>query len=225
MYTLEGFFTTIAPEQRATMIEDGIRVLTRVHAFDWKAAGLDWLIPDGATPTAARQLDVWDEYMQRELRGRTHPAYDRGLAWLRANMPDERPPVLCWGDPRMGNIIWRDDHAACVTDFEAAYIGPADVDLGWWLMFDRWCHESYGAARLPGELTRDEQRSLYEKLSGRTVGDTTWYEVFAALRYTAIVVRVMNRTVERGEMPAEQTVWIDNPATVCLDQLMEENGL
>ena len=225
MYTLEGWFTTITPQQRSTMIEDGVRVLTRVHAFDWQAAGLEWLIPKGAAPTTARQLDVWDEYMTRELQGRSHPMYERGIDWLRANMPAEEEPVLCWGDPRLGNIIWRDDRAVCVTDFEAASIAPRGVDLGWWLMFDRWCHESYGAERLPGELSRDDQRALYEKHSGRSVGDTTWYEVFAAARYTAIVVRVMNRTVARGDMPADQTVWLDNPATTCLAQLMEENGL
>jgi aminoglycoside phosphotransferase (APT) family kinase protein len=224
MYTLEGFFTELRPEQRRTMIEDGVRVLTRVHAFDWEAAGLEWLIPAGASPTAARQLEVWDEYMTRELEGRSHPPYERARAWLRANMPEEGPPVLCWGDPRLGNIIWSDDRAACVTDFEAASIAPAEVDLGWWLMFDRWCHEAYGAERLPGEITRDEQRALYEQLSGRTVGDTSWYEVLAAARYTAIVVRVMNRTVARGDMPADQTVWIDNAATVCLEGLMEELG-
>ncbi len=133
--------------------------------------------------------------------------------------------MLCWGDPRLGNIIFRDDRAACLTDFEAASIAPAEVDLGWWLMFDRWCHESYGAPRRDGEISRDAQRELYEEVAGRSVGDTTWYEVFAAARYTAIVVRVMNRLVQRGVMPADQTVWLENPATVCLQQMIEEFGL
>ena len=74
-----------------------------------------------------------------------------------ANLPAETAPVVCWGDPRLGNIIWRDDRAACLTDFEAASIAPAEVDLGWWLMFDRWCHETYGAPRREGEISRDGQ--------------------------------------------------------------------
>jgi len=224
MYTLEGFFTELAPERRKAMIEDGVRVLTEVHAIDWQAAGLDWLTA-GATPTSERQLDIWTAYMERELGGRSHPLWEKAHAWLRANLPEERSPVLCWGDPRLGNMIWRDDRCQCVTDWEAASIAPAEVDLGWWLMFDRWCHETFGAERLPGELTRDEQRALYEKLSGRDVGDTTWYEIFAAARYTAIVVRVMNRSVARGDLPADQTIWLENPATVCLQQLFEEHGI
>ena len=223
MYTLEGFFTDLRPEQRTSMIDDGVRRMAAVHAVDPARAG--FLVPESAQPTTRRQLELWHDYMVRELEGRTHALYDRAYAWLTANQPDETAPVLCWGDPRLGNIIFRDDRAACLTDFEAASIAPAEVDLGWWLMFDRWCHESYGAPRRDGEISRDAQRALYEEVAGRSVGDTTWYEVFAAARYTAIVVRVMNRLVLRGVMPPDQTVWLENPATVCLQQMTEEFGL
>ena len=30
-----------------------------------------------------------------------------------------------------------------------------------------------------GEISRDAERELYEEVAGRSVGDTTWYEVFA----------------------------------------------
>jgi aminoglycoside phosphotransferase (APT) family kinase protein len=223
-YAAEGFFTELAPERRRVMIENGVRTLAEVHAIDWKAAGLEWLTA-GAAPTAERQLDIWNAYMDRELEGRTHPLWNKAIAWLRAELPPERPPTLCWGDPRLGNIIWRDEKPVCVTDWEAASIAPAEVDLGWWLMFDRWSHESMDVPHLEGEPTRDEQRALYEKVSGRDVGDTTWYEIFAAARYTAIVVRVMNRLVGRGDLPADQTIWLENPATVCLQQLFEEHGI
>jgi hypothetical protein len=52
------------------------------------------------------------------------------------------------------------------------------------------------------------------------VGDTHYYEVLAAWRYCAIVVRVMNRYVARGEMPADQRVWLENPSTLCLAELL-----
>jgi aminoglycoside phosphotransferase (APT) family kinase protein len=221
-YPQAGFFTELSPESRRTMISNGLRMLARIHAIDWKAAGLDWLTA-GEQPTAERQLDLWSEYAERELRGREHPLLARALAWLHANQPAEAEPTLCWGDPRPGNIIWADDDAACVTDFEAASIAPPLVDLGWWLMFDRTMHE--GDERLPGDPTRDEQRAMYEEHVGRSVGDTTWYEVFAAARYCAIVVRVMNRMVDRGDLPADQRIWIENPVVPVLAALMEEAGI
>lgn len=225
MYTLEGFFTELAPASRTAMVESGLRMLATVHGIDWQAAGFDWLVPDGEQPTALRQLGIWEAYADRELQGREHPLLARALTWLRANPPAASPPALCWGDPRLGNIIWQDDRAACVTDWEAAFVGPPEIDLGWWLMFDRWAHESSGLTeRAPGDPPRDAQRAFYEQLVGRSVGDTSWYEVFAAARYAAIVVRVMNRLVDRGDLPSHQMLWIDNPVVPCLAALVEEVG-
>jgi aminoglycoside phosphotransferase (APT) family kinase protein len=89
-------------------------------------------------------------------------------------------------------------------------------------MFDRWSHECFGVPRLPGEPTREEQRAHYERCASHPVADTTWYEILAAARYCAIVVRVMNRSVARGELPADQKIWLENPASTCLAQLLDE---
>jgi aminoglycoside phosphotransferase (APT) family kinase protein len=220
LYTREGFFVDASPEQRRALVDDGLRVLAAVHATDWRAAGLDWLVPTGVTPGSATQLDLWQRYCERELAGRGHEPFETAVAWLRANMPRDEETVLCWGDSRPGNIIWRDFTAVCATDFEAASIGTPLLDLGWWLMFDRWVHETFGVDRLPGEPTREAQRDRYGELTGRDVRDTLWYEVFAAARYCAIVVRVMNRTELRGQMPPGGIFWLENPATDCLRQLL-----
>jgi aminoglycoside phosphotransferase (APT) family kinase protein len=222
-YAAQGFFAEAKPAQRARLVEDGLRVLAQVHSLDWRAAGFAWLTPPGVTPGTRRQLDLWEQYAVRELAGRQHPLMSEAFAWLRAHLPreDERELVLSWGDSRIGNMIWQDFRCACVTDFENVAIAPRAFDLGWWLMFDRWSHEAMGGIpRLLGEPTRDEQRALYEKHAGVSVGDITYYEVLAAARYCAIVVRVMNRSVARGEMPADQRIWLENPATVCLEDLM-----
>ena len=50
--------------------------------------------------------------------------------------------------------------------------------------------------------------------------DTLYFEILAAARYAAIVVRVMNRMVGRGQLPADQTIWLNNPAAVALSQLL-----
>jgi len=222
-YTLEGFFVAAQPADRRAMIEDGVRTLARLHTLDWQAAGLQWLIAPGVPPGTATQLDIWERYARNALGGREHPTFERGVAWLRSHRPDDDRVGFCWGDARPGNIIWSGFRAACLTDFEAACISCPEQDLGWWLMFDRSIHEAVGAERLDGDPTRDEQREMYERASGRPVGDTAFHEIFAAMRYTGIVVQVMNRAVARGDLPAEQTIWLDNPATFCLVQLLDEH--
>ncbi len=224
-YSAQGFFAEATPEQRQRLIEDGLRVLAELHALDWRAAGFGWLAPPGVTPGTARQLALWQQYAERELAGRAHPLMSEALAWLRANSPRDEELVLSWGDSRIGNMIWRDFRCVCVTDFENVAIAPRALDLGWWLMFDRWSHEALGGIpRSPGEPTREAQRAHYEKCAGVALGGTHYYEVFAAWRYCAIVVRVMNRAVARGEMPADQRVWLENPSTVCLAELMQLRG-
>ena len=69
---------------------------------------------------------------------------------------------------------------------------------------------------------RDEQRRLYFELSGRPPVDTTAYEVFAAARYCVIVVRVMNRWEQRGQIPDDHTIWLENPASTALAALLGE---
>ncbi len=221
IYTQEGFFVDAAPEQRRRLVDDGLRVLARIHTLDWRDADLGWLVAPGRTPSTGEQLAIWAQASDEALAGRVHPPLERAFTWLREHPPADRPVTLCWGDPRPGNMIWDDFRCVCVTDFEAASIAPAEVDLGWWLMFDRWSHEAMGHPRLEGEPTRDEQRACYAEHARRDPGDTFYFEVFAAARYTAIVVRVMNRMVARGDLPADQTIWLENPATDCLVQLLD----
>ena len=222
LYTTEGFFVDATPEQRRTMVVNGLRTLSQIHAVDFQKAGLGWLVPSGVSPGTARQLDLWEGYARRELDDRRHPLFDEAVAWLRARVPEDPLVCLCWGDPRPGNVIWRDFAPVCVTDFEAVSVASPDQDLGWWLMFDHWVHETSGVARLEGEPTRDEQRAIYAGFTGRDIPNTTFHEIFAATRYAAIVVRVMNRAVGRGLMPADHTVWLQNPATVCLEHLLSK---
>ena len=223
-YTQDGFFVAASPEQRRRLISGGLDVLARIHAVGWRDAGMDWLLPAGEEPTAARQLRVWEEYAHRELDGRSHPGIDRARDWLHANLPAGSAPGICWGDPRPGNIIWQDFRPACVTDFEAVSIAPPEVDIGWWLFFDRTMHETVGAPRLEGDPTREEQREIYAAAVGRDIGDLAPFEVLSGFRYAAIVVRVMNRLVARGDLPADNTIWLDNPPAQALAQVLDEVG-
>jgi aminoglycoside phosphotransferase (APT) family kinase protein len=227
-YPSAGFFADATPAERETMVRSGIEVLAAVHAVDWRAAGLDWLLPaDGTVPGTAHQLALWQDYAGRELDGRMFPELDDAFAWVADHLPADEPVGLCWGDGRPGNIIFGSDlRPLCATDFEAVSIASPDLDLGWWLMFDRTMHENaWGHERTDrpeGEPTREEQVAHYAAVAGREPQALDVHEVFAAARYAAIVVRVMNRLVARGDVPADHTIWRENPAAACLVALVDE---
>jgi aminoglycoside phosphotransferase (APT) family kinase protein len=193
-----------------------------MHEVDPGDPGLDALDTPGVVPGAGRQLEVWEDSLRRGLDGRTASLFEECLSWLHDQLPPPGDLAFSWGDARPGNMIWQDFEVASVTDFEGAALGPRELDVGWWLMFDRWMHEGSGAPRLPGEPDRSEQRAIYEEAAGTILGSTSWYEIFAALRFAVTVVHVMNRWVARGAMPEDQVVWRDNPATAVLADLFAE---
>lgn len=213
--TVEGFYADARPELRAAMAANGLAALARLHEVSWRTAPLAVLADGRDRPDAGRQLDLWRDHLVRGLRDRSEEVFDRTLDLLAATVPDlADEPVLVWGDARPGNIIWDPETGAvrAVMDFEGAAVGDRWLDVGWWLMADRWMHEGSGVDRLPGEPSRAEQVRIYAEASGAAARDTRWYELFAALRFAVTVVHVMNKWETAGLVPADHTIWRENPA-------------
>ena len=50
-----------------------------MHEVDWRAAGLDWLVPAGTTPGLDTQVSLWERYARTELRDHVHPLVDHAF--------------------------------------------------------------------------------------------------------------------------------------------------
>jgi len=221
-YTQAGFIVEEATAaERRRVIESGLEALARIHRIDWKIADLGWLVPQDQAPGLRWQLALYADYARDLLQGRAHPILEPAFDWLAAHLPGEGDLGLSWGDARIGNMIFANFECAAVTDWEAVALGPPELDLGWWLMFDRFAHEGTGAARLEGMPSRDEQKACYGALSGRRVGDTHYFEVFAAARFTVVMIRNGDRFTESGRVPPEMNLAIHNPATQVLADLLQ----
>ena len=223
-YTQAGFFFEAEPAERERIIRSAVGSLAAFHTIELGDADFSWLVPEGAEPTVLRQVELWQDVAERALEGRDHTDLARAFLFLRDHAPRDLEPALSWGDARPGNIIFRGGESLCLTDFENLAVAPREIDLGYWLMFDRTMHESVSTERLPGELSRDEQRALYAELAGIPVPETYYFEVLGAARYATIVVPVMNRLVSRGLLPADHTIWYQNPAAAALGALLKESA-
>ena len=194
-YTEAGFVVDEAtPAQRRRMVLSAIDTIAGIHSLDWREADLGWLDPSGTgRPTTALQIDLYRNHVISELAGREHPVLYAALDWLEANDPDDERVGLTWGDARLGNIILQDYRTAAVLDWEVCALSPTEADMGWWLMFDRMSFDDMGIARLEGYPTRDEMISHYEQASGRAVLDPHYWEVFGAMRFCTIFIRLGDR--------------------------------
>ncbi len=221
-YTEAGFVVDEAtPAQRRRMVLSAIDAIAGIHSLDWRSAGLDWLDPSGAgRPTTALQIDLYRGHARSELAGREHPVLGAALDWLEANEPDDDRVGLTWGDARLGNIVLQDYRTAAVLDWEVCALSPTEADMGWWLMFDRMSFDDMGIERLEGYPTRDEMIARYERVSGLTVREPHYWEVFGAMRFCAVFIRLGDRLTAAGFMPPERNPAVGNQVTAALAVLL-----
>ena len=174
-------------EQRAVHVGFA-GVLADIHRLDWRGLGLGSLAR-GEPPYLACELAWWSDYLR--WAGESPPVVRRALEWCIARCPDGEPaPSLLWGDVRLGNVIFDESpRPVAVLDWEMASIGPAELDVGWFLALHEQSVRTAGED-LPGFLSRDEYVAAYEQRLGRELSHLDWYEVFALVRSAAIMVRV-----------------------------------
>ncbi|MEI7054386.1 phosphotransferase family protein [Nocardioides sp. CCNWLW239] len=205
-----------SPEDRAALQARSVEVLAGLHGIPDAASRFAFLDPAAAGYTGetllARNLAKTREWYafasSAEEWGGRSPLVERGLAWLEANLPDDvSEPVLCWGDARIGNIIYRDFAPVAVLDWEMVSLGPREMDVSWMIFAHRIFEDLAAMLELPGMpdfLTASEVRETYAAASGVELGDLTWHEVHAAVMWGVIYLRIAARQIHFGEIEAPE---------------------
>ncbi len=224
-YTMQGWLLEAAPEVQRQVQTTGLETLAAVHAIDWRTAGLDLLdAPQYGATGLDQQLGFYEHFLEWGRGEHPQPRLHQVAEWLRANRPDPEPdPVLNWGDSRIGNIIFRDATPVAVLDWEMATLGPPQVDLAWSLLLERFFTVELGVPQLPGFLDHEAAVAHYESVSHRTVGDLTWYTIWAAHRYAVVMMRICQAAALDGiDMGQTED---DNLALSMLNHLLAEHDL
>ncbi len=192
-----------------------------INRVDWRAAGLDRVLP--ARDNAA-ELAHWRRYLDWCAgEGEPWPTLVEALDWCAAHQPAGGPaPGLCWGDVRLGNVIFDDNRTpVAVLDWEMASIGAAEHDLAWLLTLEAIPRELLGRT-VPGFLTHDEAVARYQARLGRPVIDLDWYEILALVRSSAILTRIAQLDGRAGRpVPFAPA---DHPILGILARRMAEAG-
>jgi aminoglycoside phosphotransferase (APT) family kinase protein len=215
-----------APEQER-LWWSGLEAMADVHRTDWRRLGLSWLddAPRGV-PGIGQQLAYYRDFLDWTAQGRPQPVCETTWQWLLDHQPEEKGDVvLCWGDSRIGNIIWDDFVPKAVIDWEMATLGQPELDLGWWLYFDR--QFSVGLPdprpRPAGFPSREASIERYAELLGRDLGDLFYYEIFAGFRFAVIMCRLSDLLMGSDILPPDSDMGTNNLATQLLSDLLELN--
>jgi aminoglycoside phosphotransferase (APT) family kinase protein len=183
-----GLFFDASIERRQTMWWAVLERMVELHALDWRALDLPSLPgrADTMEGSMAGQLALLERWLAWADPGPL-PLVSQGLQWLRETPPQASRLSLLWGDARPGNIIFRDDRAAAVLDWELATIGRPEFDLFYLLYQAEVTAEREGMPRLPGLPDRDSTLSRYAQLVGRKLEDPLHAEMFTLVRLAVMI--------------------------------------
>ncbi len=221
-YHTGGWITEISPSDRARLWWDGLDVLTRIHRLDWRGAGFDFLEEPGLTGSPTEhQLRYYRRFLTWAARGRPQPTTEAALEWLEKHCPQREPVALSWGDSRLGNMIFREGRCVAVLDWEMVTLGNPEMDLGWWLFLDDHHSKGCSAPRLDGFPSHEESVATYEARTGLTVRHLEYFKVFAAFRFSVIMIRVGQQLVEAGLLPSDSHFETDNTVTRMLASMLD----
>lgn len=214
-----GPLPDLSEHQRRHLWQSAMDTLIAIHGLDWRNHH-SFLAEEGveARPLGLR-IDALERWYNWAAKGRAYPITDAALAYLKdqCSVHEGGKPSLVWNDARVGNIIFDEDcNVAAALDWEGAFVGPASIDVGYWLMMDEFHTSAIGAERLSGWPSADETLHYYEAQSGRTIGDPNYFIVLAGFFMATTLIRQTDMAVERGELNADSRMAHDNILTQML---------
>ena len=205
-YVFTGWLLEADDDTRRAVQSTSVKVLADIHAITEPASKLPAMVAPAGVSSLRRHVEnerAYYEWTRRE-DGLRIPLLESAFEWIETNWPaDPSEDVLCWGDARIGNILYRGTDAGAVLDWESAALAPRELDLGWFIFFHRMFQDiadQFSMPGLPGCLRRSDVVAEYEKISGVEVRDLDFYLVYAALRHGIVMSQIMRRRVHFGEM-------------------------
>jgi aminoglycoside phosphotransferase (APT) family kinase protein len=197
-----GWTVDLSAAERGLLCDNGLRALVQLHRVD-DPDTLRFLRGDADSSRSAlhRYLDKlagWYDWCRADLVIGADTLAE-ALRVILDSAPDTDAESVVWGDARVGNMCFGDDlSVVALFDWETAGTGPPDIDLGWWLMFERFLCEALGFARLPGVPDDDEFVRRYLQFGGTLTGDIAYYQLVAAFVLSLINNRLARLLVRDG---------------------------
>ncbi|WP_019873347.1 phosphotransferase family protein [Sporichthya polymorpha] len=222
-YAAAGFVHDATPARRAAMWTSGVDFLVALHALDPRELGLaDLGFGAPGADHVERTVNHAVALFRAEAGTRSNPLIERAIEWMTAARPSAGRDCICWGDARIGNMIWRDFTCVGVIDWEMASVGSAGVDLGWWSFFHRWSTHGQGNPDLSGMCVGAELADLYAARGGDKIENFTFYEVLAAVRGLSIWLRMYAAMHAQGALPEMDPLADEIHMVRVLAALMDE---
>ncbi len=200
----DDVYAQATPEVRRKMWERTVGALARLHAVDWTKLELGRV--EGGNPgddPRLATLRYWRDYLVHFVKrdpGERTPIFDEALAWLEAQRPEPERIALCWGDAKIGNVLYEraTGEVAALIDWEMARVGDPEMDLPSLHLSDLRAQDSAGGV-LEGTPSADELVAMYEDASGRRFRHFHYQLVFATFWRGSVALAFMRQMEDAGQ--------------------------
>jgi aminoglycoside phosphotransferase (APT) family kinase protein len=201
-YNVSGWLVDLAPADRARLWVNNVKAIASVHSVPWQEGFAFMGTLDDGAPGLEQYLNHIARWLAWAADGRPQSTIDAALLWLQRNRPANAPVHVLWGDPIPANTLFGDDlEVTALLDWEMACLGPGEIDLAWFLMFDSFYSDYRGVERLAGLPDRSRIVDAYEAEAGRRIENLEYYEMLALVRFAIIFIRSAARFVaDRPDM-------------------------
>jgi len=184
-YMLKGWLHDASREVQRTCLESFADCLVSLHTTDTRPFGELLRRPGGSGFTV--ELEWWHQYLLWAGDGNPPSQMVDAYAWARETCPgNPYPDSVLWNDARLSNAVFADDGTVLgALDWEQASIGPAELDIAYWLATRRQTCEALGIQsdpELPGFSSRSELVERLERGLRRPLHALAWHETFAMVR-------------------------------------------
>ncbi len=180
------------PEGRGKIFRQAIEVIAKINSVNWKSLEIPCLpAPKSGIEALDRHIAFY-EGMAKWAAVEPRALIDAALEWFKKNRFEPKHVGLCWGDARLGNLMYREGRVVGVLDWDMVHTSAAESDLAWLLAVD-WLSQDVGlrGPRWDGVPDREEIMRCYESVAGRSLENFFYHEAFAMLRLGIIFWRVI----------------------------------
>ena len=218
-YSIKGWLHDARPSEQQRVVERSIDILARIHAIPVPCLPKT-AVERGVPVGIGAQVEAYGDFLAWVADGRDVPEFESAYRWLRDELPADPAMSFCWGDARIGNILFRHSFPVAVLDWEMAGLGPPEADLAWWMVFDRIHTVGRAVPRLPGFPDEAMIVERYQRKTGRAVQALRYYQVWAALRASVLLFRFHDMLSRHGMAPSDPQRAAYQPAIRVLRDLL-----
>jgi len=191
----------VAPAERAALYDDLNATLARLHAVDWRAAGLE----DFGRPGNyfERQIGRWTK-QYRGAQTQDIPDMEMLIDRLPGRVPSDQTVTIAHGDYRPENVMFHltEPRVIAVLDWELCTLGHPLADIAYNCILyhshsEQWgslIGEDFAASGIP---TEEAYVAAYCRRTGRAgIEDFNFYLAFSLFRLASIGQGVYKRNLD-----------------------------